>query len=91
MPNPKPISKEMIINGDTYKYEVVKKTDKIQGFIVNKDNMVESYYLLVLYILGKINEKGYFIRYNNDETTFYIIYDYNIIKEDSKDYEIKQV
>jgi hypothetical protein len=75
--------KEMVINSDTYKYEVVKKSDKIQGFVVNKDNMVESYYLLVLYILGKINEKGYFIRYNNNETTFYIIYDYNIIKESS--------
>jgi hypothetical protein len=84
---------EVSINNDIYKYEAVKKSEKIQGFVVNKDNMTESYYLILMYILGKINEKGYFIRYDKDDIIFYITHDYKILPEGFKiiDGEIKQV
>lgn len=84
---------EVSINNDIYKYEAVKKSEKIQGFVVNKDNLTESYYLILMYILGKINEKGYFIRYDKDDIIFYITYDYKILPEGFKviDGEIKQV
>jgi hypothetical protein len=86
--------KETMINNDYYKYEILNKTDKYEGFVVNKDNLIESYYLIILFIIGKINEIGYFIKYDKEVTTFYIVHEYKILSEDKYkliDDEIKQV
>lgn len=69
-----------LVDNDYFNYMTFNKSTKINGLQSNFDNLNTYCKDLILYILGKSQNKAYININKNDISKFFLILDYDIIK-----------
>jgi len=78
-----------LVDNDYFNYMSFNKSTKVNGLQSNFENLNTYCRDLILYILGKSQNKGYINVNQNDVSKFFLILDYDIIKRNT--YKINDI